>query len=369
MDNHFQIMSPRTRRLHRGRGPGVLSNVTASNMTNNINISTPSFSADSSFGEDFGPSPDEMIITARGRRALPLTFSPDVHSTPPRGIGGNPRSMSKLARPNTGIARLLLPTRTSPRKRLTLSDSPPTNSSSSVVTNTPSPDPKNIGKRSPNNKKSRLVLEEFSTGNSGDRTPTALSTPTVLKGLSRKQLMDVLKDLLDKRPELEEDVRQSLPKPDLSVFEERLNYLKRNISRALPNTRLESKTDSMAYSRVAVHLLAFKKELSDQGKRLIEANAWSSVVNHGIMAWNYVEATPNWDNATHNNIKKQCFKALASNLNLALKRGTWTAEVSMNIKNKLLPMEKDAEDIGLCIKHLDLIINNGNNNVTSSTQE
>ena len=146
--------------------------------------------------------------------------------------------------------------------------------------------------------------------------------------------MDVLKDLLDKRPELEEDVRQSLPKPDLSVFEERLNYLKRNISRALPNTRLESKTDSMAYSRVAVHLLAFKKELSDQGKRLIEANAWSSVVNHGIMAWNYVEATPNWDNATHNNIKKQCFKALASNLNLALKRGTWTTEVSMNIKNK-----------------------------------
>ena len=330
MDTNFPIMSPRTRRLHRGRGPGVLSNVTASTLHGNFS-NTPSFSADSSF-EEFGPSPDEMIITARGRRALPLTFSPDVHSTPPRGIGANPRSMSKLARPNTGIARLLLPTRTSPRKRLTLSDSPP-NSSSSMVTNTPSPDPK-IGKRSPNTKKQRLVLEEFSTGDSADRTQSTLSTPTVLKGLSRKQLMDVLKELLDKRPELEEDVRQSLPKPDLSVFEERLNYLKRNISRALPNTRIESKTDSMAYSRVAVHLLAFKKELSDQGKRLIEANAWSSVVNHGIMAWNYVEATPNWDNATHNNIKKQCFKALASNLNLALKRGTWTTEVSMNIKNK-----------------------------------
>ena len=70
---------------------------------------TPSVSADSSF-EEFGPSPDEMIIAARGRRALPLTFSPDVHATPPRGVA-NPRSISKLARPNTGIARLLLPTR------------------------------------------------------------------------------------------------------------------------------------------------------------------------------------------------------------------------------------------------------------------
>ena len=29
MDTNFPIMSPRTRRLHRGRGPGVLSNVTA----------------------------------------------------------------------------------------------------------------------------------------------------------------------------------------------------------------------------------------------------------------------------------------------------------------------------------------------------
>ena len=112
----------------------------------------------------------------------------------------------------------------------------------------------------------------------------------------------------------------------------------------------------MAYSRVAVHLLAFKKELCDQGKGLIEANAWPSVVDHGIMAWNYVmvssinisdilyyhlslifftlQATPNWDNATHNNIKKQCFKALATNLNLALKRGKWDADVCINIKNK-----------------------------------
>lgn len=352
MDTTFPIMSPRTRRLHRGRGTIVLSNVTASNMTN-----TPSVSADSSF-EEFGPSPDEMIIAARGRRALPLTFSPDVHATPPRGVA-NPRSISKLARPNTGIARLLLPTRTSPRKRLTLSDSPP----NSVVTNTPSPDAK--GKRSPSTKKSKL--EEFAVANLHADNATT-STPTLLKGLSRTQLMDVLKNLLEKKPDLEEDIRQCLPKPDLSHMEERLNYLRRNINRALPNTRLESKTDSMAYSRVAVHLLAFKKELCDQGKGLIEANAWPSVVDHGIMAWNYVMATPNWDNATHNNIKKQCFKALATNLNLALKRGTWNADVCINIKNKLLPMEKDAEDIGPCIKHLDLIINNGNNNVTS-TQE
>ena len=47
-----------------------------------------------------------------------------------------------------------------------------------------------------------------------------------------------------------------LPTPDLGPMEERLLYLKRNISRSLPNTRLESKTDSLAYNRVSGHLVS-----------------------------------------------------------------------------------------------------------------
>lgn len=155
-----------------------------------------------------------------------------------------------------------------------------------------------------------------------------------ISGLSRAQLLDVLNELVAKRPEIEEDLRQCLPKPDLGHMEEKLNYLKRNIFKALPNTRLESKTDSMAYQRVAQHLVVFKKELIDQGKLLTDANAWPSLVDHSIMAWNFVAATPTWDNAPHNNVKKQCFKALAANLNMALKKGSWTEDTSINIKNK-----------------------------------
>lgn len=371
MDNTFAIMSPRSRRLHRGRPDltsTVLSNMTASNMTNMT--ATPSTAqmtsfSDSSFEAEFGPSPDELIINARGRRALPLTFSPDVHCTPPRGMA-NPRSISisKLARPN-GMARLLLPTRTSPRKRLNLTDSPPSSMAAPLLTATPSPEQRFL-KKSPGGKKTKI--DDFLEANTTPGEEAHLSTPVLLKGLSRGQLLDVLNELIIKRPEIEDDLRECLPKPDLGHMEERLNYLKRNIFKALPNTRLESKTDSMAYSRVAQHLLAFKKELIDQGKRLMEANAWPSLVDHSIMAWNFVLATPTWDNAPHNNVKKQCFKVLATNLNMSLKKGSWTPELSDSTKSKLLPLEKDHEDIGPCIKHLDLIIN-GNNNVTSSTQE
>jgi len=374
MDTTFPFMSPRTRRLHRGRPSTVLSNMTASNMTNMVPTApstTTSSISDSSFEADFGPSPDEMIINARGRRALPLTFSPDVHHyTPPRGSSmGNQRTISKLARPNGGIARLLLPTRTSPRKRLTLTDSPPTSMAAPLLTSTPSPEQRFL-KKSPAAGGKKTKTDDFlATNNTNADKEAHLSTPVLLKGLSRAQLLDVLNELIIKKPEIENDLRQCLPKPDLNHMEERLNYLKRNIYKALPNTRLESKTDSMAYSRVAQHLLAFKKELIDQGKRLVEANAWSSLVDHSIMAWNFVLATPTWDNAPHNNVKKQCFKALAANINMSLKKGSWTSDSSFCIKTKLLPLEKDHEDIGPCVKHLDLIIN-GNNNVTStSTQE
>ena len=336
MDPNFPLMSPRTRRLHRGRSNTVLSNMMSSNMTN---ISTSSSSADSSYDHDVGPSPDELVITARGRRSLPLTFSPDVHSTPPRG-SGNARGLSKLAR-SAGVARLLLPKRTSPRKRLTLSDSPPAASNSlisGIIPIRPLSDQEQNQqqqklKKSPNSKKSKM--EEFAVATlEPDHGYEQLSTPTILKGLSRHQLEDVIAGILSKQPDLEEEIRQDLPKPDLVPMEERLNNLKRNIFRALPNNRLESKTDAMAYSRVAIHLLAFKKEVTDQGKRLTEANAWPSLVDHAIMAWNFVLATPTWDNAPHNNVKRQCFKLLASNLIYALKKGTWSTDTCISIRNK-----------------------------------
>jgi hypothetical protein len=66
----------------------------------------------------------------------------------------------------------------------------------------------------------------------------------------------------------------------------------------------------------------------------MEANAWPSLVDHSIMAWNFVLATPTWDNAPHNNVKKQCFKVLATNLNMSLKKGSWTPELSDSTKSK-----------------------------------
>ena len=397
MDPAFLPPSPASRRRHRGRGVIVLDNVTATTVTNSVvPVLGRSVTPDTSFSSEGGiasmtgpsPSPDEMVITARGRRAIPLTFSPDVHTTPlsqrmqrthpgiSSSYGGQSRGISQLARGGVGVGchggnsgwqtppnsltRLLLPTRTSPRKRLTLTDSPPGTIPSA---STPSPSPEKTclsssmiytsSRKSPVIKRFRMTQ---STGNlANDADPI-----TKLKGLSHDQLTSLLTEILLQRPEIKEEVNRMIPDPDIAAMESNLNYLKRNIYKSLPNTRLESKTDSMAYNRVSTHLLAFKKAITDQGKRLCDAQAWSSVVNHSIMAWAYVKSTPVWDNQPHNNVRRQCFKLLATNALQAIKRGVWNAETSKKLKDKMSTMEKDSEDIGLCIKQLDLIINNGN---------
>jgi len=399
MEPAFLPPSPASRRRNRGRGIIVLDNVTATTVTNSFvpgfgNPTTPdtSFSSDGGIASVLGPSPspDEMVITARGRRAIPLTFSPDVHNTPlsqrmqrphpgmGNGYGGHSKGISQLARggggvgchstnisgwqtPPNSVTRLLLPTRTSPRKRLTLTDSPPGSSVSSVSTPSPSPEKQcptssiifSSSRKSPVIKRFRMMQ---STGSlSEDMDPI-----TKLKGLSQDQLTSLLTELIQKRPDIREDVKRIMPEPDILAMEENLNYLKRNIYKSLPNTRLESKTDSMAYNRVSTHLLAFKKAITDQGKRLYDAHAWLALVDHSVMAWSYVKSTPVWDNQPHNNIRRHCFKALAANALQAIKRGVWSAEASGQLKDKMAAMEKDAEDIGLCIKQLDLILNNGN---------
>merc|ERR1719340_267007 len=234
---------------------------------------------DDSFGQS--GSPDEQVIQARGRRQVPLTFSPDVNTTPLR----QQMARAKLAAMSQAGGRLMLPqshTRTSPRKRLTLSDSPPSSSSSSCISTvfTPSPDKLKI---SPLSKKVKV-----------DPSLQNTSPETAIKGLSHSQLIDLVTGILAKHPDLVTEVDTMIPAPDLAPLEEKLHYLKRNICKALPSTRLESKTDSMAYNRVSLHLVAFKKGLMEGLRTLLDSHHWIPAIDYVVLAWAMVKATPLW---------------------------------------------------------------------------
>ena len=122
-------------------------------------------------------------------------------------------------------------TRCSPRKRLTLNDSPPSSCSMSDISNLYSPSPDKL-KQSPLAKKMRM-----------DQSRSYSVKPEIaIQGLSHSQLTDLVGNLLIFHPELRNEVATSLPTPDLTHHEENLNYLKRNIYKTLPSSRLRTKT-------------------------------------------------------------------------------------------------------------------------------
>jgi hypothetical protein len=173
-----------------------------------------------------------------------------------------------------------------------------------------------------------------------------------LKGLSPTQLINMIKTITYKHPEIEQEIRKDMPVPDLAPLEARLNYLKSNIFKSLPTSRLTSKTDSPAYSRVVTHLAAFKKSVIEQGKMLVESQHWESVIQYVFLAWNYVKATPLWDNHPHNGLRKQCFKALTNFFMIALKKGALSDDFLIDIQDKLQGMVADSEDIQSCQKYV-----------------
>jgi len=288
-------------------------------------------------------SPDEAVIQARGRRQIPLTFSPDINHTPLRQQMQRAK-LTALSQGSSTGSRLLLPTnsqtRTSPRKRLTLTDTPPSSITSCFSqVYTPSPDKLKI---SPLTKK--VKIDPLSAG---------IEPEMSIKGLSQDQLVNLLSSVLQQHPEIREEVHEMIPTPDLTPLEEKLNYLKRNIYKALPSTRLESKTDSLAYNRVSLHLISFKKSLLDAVKSLLDSHQWLSVIDYTVMAWQYVKDTPVWENPSHNNIRKTCFKSLAASCMTALKKGDWSENQKQEVRDKLVKLKLDSEEIVVCIKYLE----------------
>ncbi|KAJ9579751.1 hypothetical protein L9F63_004588 [Diploptera punctata] len=274
------------------------------------------------------PSPDEMVIQQRGRRRMPVTWSPDIDQTKQNGAGSRDRTPVKSSPMKSSIVL-----RSTPRKRLLLND--PKELFPSVD--------KNRKVSSPNSKKSRI------------EKPTICSGPlqASLKGLSQDQLIEIIQQIVDKHPEISTEIQESMPAPDLRPLEDQLNYLKKNIFKSLPNSRLTSKTDSPAYSRAATHVLAFKKCVIEQGRQLVDSQHWDSVIQYVFLAWAYVRSTPLWDNPPHNAARRQCFKSLAAQCINALKKGTWTNEQCDEIQENLQRCLPDSEDIQACLKHLE----------------
>lgn len=180
-----------------------------------------------------------------------------------------------------------------------------------------------------------------------------------MNGLSPGQLTDLLSGLMNNHPHLRSEIINMMPPPDLNIHQENLNYLKRNIFKALPSSRLtDCENDSLSYNKVSVHLLSFKKTLSEAVKTLLDSQHWLSLLDFVIIAWSVVRSCPKWTNASHNTIRTSCFRTLSTAALRAMKEGGLCedSEQCKKIISKLDKLKHDSDEIIVCCKFAHFIM-------------
>jgi Cut8, nuclear proteasome tether protein len=197
-------------------------------------------------------SPDEMVIRQRGRRSLPIIWSPEP--------GRPPSPLKTPTKSNGSPTTTPMTLRSSPRKRLMLADYPtPVTPDKSFAGRLSTPGKRSSSSPMKNSAGPTAIKKIRFEDTSIHRVDRDVPLNVVLKGMSHDQLIEIIQNMVQQQPKLEEKIREKLPVPDLKPQEEQLQKAKKAIFKSLPTTRLVSKTDSSAYSKASMHLVEFKK--------------------------------------------------------------------------------------------------------------
>jgi len=303
-------------------------------------------------------SPEEMVIRSRGRRRFPPSFSPERMITPSPVYSRNfPSPPRKSSPPRSSTSRLSDAADQMRRQlRFTEEESEfsilkliPVVRKTAAQNESTSPHPSEIESLSKHKikKPRRLSPGAGSVSNLLQQNPLKLAM-----GLSKNQLVDLLASLIDTDLSIASDLQKLLPKPDLSGLITHLTYLSQNIYKNIPVSRLSTRTNSMAYNRVSVHLSAFKKSLLEDLAMLLEAGQWASVLEYVIMAWDIVQATPVWANPPHNASRNSCFKHLAMSVVRVMNQPSYIIPSNTSSKLINLMIESQVREVQLCCKKL-----------------
>ncbi|XP_031847738.1 uncharacterized protein LOC116433620 [Nomia melanderi] len=276
------------------------------------------------------PSPDELVIQKRGRRRKTIVWSPDLDTCKRNSLFNlSSRDRTPVKSPTKTTSMLL---RSTPRKRLSLGN------------------PNETQFATPEKKKK----SQLSSANSNSLTQFNGNLASGLRGLSRDQLVALIMDVVAMQEEsglpegekLHNILLKKMPIADVQPLVDTLNSLKQNIHISL----MSSKLDDSSNNNTHFHLDVFQKAVIDQGKRLVESQHWTSVMQYVYATWNIVKQILKCDNEELCDMANKCFKYLTHFCLQALKRGNFTRPVMDMFSDRLHAMVTDCEDIKICLQ-------------------
>jgi ArsR family metal-binding transcriptional regulator len=109
------------------------------------------------------------------------------------------------------------------------------------------------------------------------------------------------------------------PDADLTAIKNEIQKLRNAISRAFPNARYGNNRDDFAFKRVKPTITPFKKAITENSKRLKDAQNWSSFVEYLEFAIDEVLSMPHFDAEKNNKARDGLLKHLNTQYEQMLK--------------------------------------------------
>lgn len=170
--------------------------------------------------------------------------------------------------------------------------------------------------------------------------------------LSKQQLVQLVRSLI--LVEQSQEPR-SLP-ADLKFLQEDLQLKKAYVYRSIPYSRLGSNRDAHCYRKAYPHLVAFKVSCQEWGRVLLRNQEWEAVLEHTLMACRFTSELPQWDTASHNSLREQCYSILAAQSLAALQQYSPAANRGQELLRRFRMAQLHSQAVTPCIQELQRIL-------------
>ncbi|XP_056157471.1 uncharacterized protein LOC130131711 [Lampris incognitus] len=172
--------------------------------------------------------------------------------------------------------------------------------------------------------------------------------------LSKQQLVQLIRSLIM----FEQSQEPRVLTLDLKYLHDDLQLKKTNVYRSIPYSRLGSNRDAHCYRKAYPHLVAFKVSCQEWGQVLLRNQEWDSVLEYVLMAWRFTSELPQWDTASHNTLREQCYNTLAGHCLSTLQHYRPEPSRRRELLRRLKMAQVHSQTIGPCVQQLERIVGN-----------
>ncbi|XP_077456734.1 uncharacterized protein LOC144074268 [Stigmatopora argus] len=215
----------------------------------------------------------------------------------------------------------------------------------------PSPPPR-VPNTSPSNtrltKSLDFTIDSEWSGNANQRR----NTDEIQEPMSERQLVQLIRSLV-----LVEQSREPRPQTTaLKCLQDDLQLRKTNVYKSIPYSRFGSNRDAHCYRKAYPHLVAFKVACQVWIQVILQKKEWDAVLEHTLTVWHYISKLPQWDIASHNTLRDECYAIMAAHSLTALQNYCPTQRRRQELLRRMKTAQHNNQSIVPCIHQLQRIM-------------